>query len=408
MNSWWETPIYSNFLESIKDEIWSGKIVLAFLPKHTPPNFISALHSKLELKDKFYFERINLAECVDNVPYPVESFLFSHFGLDTEMDSYIPKSASAIFSELDSGSNKLFVFDNISAQIAEKFMGFLIDSGRFLTSIPLINRHKILVILDPSNYNNLNFMSESGIAKILFQGIFDKLNHTLGIRYYYKYDNGVFTNLIENLIASLSCHDIRLIESLLDCDDLIEEFQDCLLNFAKEQGWDRIKFKKVENLTGSEIWERWSLGLLEIQKDKPIYHSAYLKIHQKEAELNRRIWMSYTEILLPVIEEIRDNILKSDKFIFNPTFHNKITGEIITDKNDLEMGELCFYINRRREIVLKSIPVAGKDRIIEFVNICRSIRNDLAHLRIPETRNIKLFYNEYEEICKMMEPNVKI
>jgi len=406
MNSWWETPIYSNFLESIKDDIWSGKIVLAFLPKHTPPNFISALQSKLELKDKFYFERINLAECVENLSNPIESFLFSHFGLDTNMDTYIPKSASAIFSEVDSGSNKLFVFENLSASMADLFKRFLVDVGHFLTSLPLINRHKILIILDASNFNNLIFTSESGISKILFQGVFDKLNHTIGVRYYYKFENGVFTSLIENLIASLSCYDVRLIEKLIESDDIIEEFQDCLLNFANEHGWESIKFKRVEDLSDSEIWERWSLGLLEIKSDKPIYHSAYLKIHSKEAELNRRIWLSFTEILLPVIEEIRDNILKSDKFDFNPKFQNNITGEIITDKNDLEIGEICFYISRR-EIVLKSIPYAEKAKIIEFVNICRSIRNDLSHLKIPETKNIKRFYNEYEEVCKLMEPNVK-
>lgn len=406
MNSWWETPIYSNFLESIKDDIWSGKIVLAFLPKHTPPNFISALQSKMEIKDKFYFERINLAECDENVPYPIESFLFTHFGLDSNLDSYIPKSASAIFSKVDSGANKMFVLENLSAPMADLFKNFLVDVGRFLTSLPFFNRHKILIILDASNFSNLNFTSESGISKILFRGVFDKLNHTIGVRYYYKFDNGVFTSLIENLIATLSCYDIRLIESLLDCDDLIEEFQDCLLNFAKKHSWENIKFKKVENLSDADIWERWSLGLLEIQGDKPFYHSAYLKIHEKEAELNRRIWLSFTEILSPVIEEIRDRILKSDKLIFPFKFQNKITGEIITDKNDLEIGELCYFINRR-EIVLKSVPVTEKIRIIEFVNNCRSIRNDLAHLKIPETRNIKLFYNEYEEICKMLEPNVK-
>jgi len=414
MNSWWETPLCSKFINEITDEIHGGNIVLVFIPKHAHKNFLSQFKVVFDRNRNLLFDKINLKECDISDSKPVESLLFTLFEIDDNTNTFIPKNAASIFRYLedikekshieDNRSIDFFVFENVTNTILEHFRNFIIDLGHHLSSLPVYNRPKIMAIIDPEKFSNSDFTSETGISKILFQGVFDKLDLSLGLRYYHEYQADVFTALNESIIVSLALFDSELADELTDCDNLMKQYPEILINYATVRKWNEIKYISENNLTPDEIWKRWSIGILEIKNDKPVYHSAFLKAHNKEKELTKRIWTSGIEILMPLIEEFRGKILKSDKILFPKHFKNTKNGDIKT-KMDLEIGNIYHYVNTR-EINLKYFSQPEREKLKIYIKTSWSIRNDLSHLRMPTGDNIKQFLKEYDNIIQLLNNNI--
>ena len=402
MNSLWETPKNTEFLELIINEIWSGKIVLAFLPNHTPDDFLSQLKIKFGENKSIIYEKINLAYCDETDKKPIESLLFSHFELEEQTDTFIKKSTASIFNYVDFNPQKIFVFQNLPSTLIDHFREFIFTLAHHLISKSVHERHKVLVLLNPENFKLSDFTSESGIQRILYEGYSDKLDHTLSLRYYHKYEDEPFTPLYERMITSLSVYDPGLTESLIDCDNLIEDYREQLNEYAKSKKWDKISYKQIKRLTEDEIWEMWSKGILDKVNDEYEYHSAFLGIHNKESELEKRIWQSGIEILMPLIEEIRDRILKSKKLEFPDTIYNYKTEKFITNKMDLEIGEICYNVNKKN-IRIRWLNSSETNNVYDFINLCKTIRNDLSHLRIPSTQNIKKFFQGYDRIYMLLQ-----
>ena len=400
MDSWWETPLCSRFLKSIIDEVWAGQIVLVFLPKHIPEGFYSGLKIALKLRDINSFEKIDLNNCANDIPYPIESLIHTQFNLD-EQETFVGKRVNDIFSFLEARSSQVIIFENLPKLFLEKFKGFIEEYRRFSIQKALGNRHKIIVLLDPEIVKSNDFAGEAGIVKILFQGVFSKLDHYFGLRFYLDFNIGDITPLVENMISSLAQFDFILVEKLCNCEDLIEHYSDYLKDYAEQNHWGNIKFKPINQLTDDELWERWAKGILDKKSNTVIYHSAFLKIHEKDPELKRRIWHSGVEILLPMIEDSRNNILSCSKLVFPFKFLNEKTNEIKTNKFDFEVGEI-YYMMNKREIQFKGFSGSEIPRILNFVELCKTIRNDLAHLRIPQKNDITKFYREFYSIDEIL------
>jgi hypothetical protein len=335
MNSWWETPLHSKFLEEIGEVIDDGNIALIYTPLHTPESFLSQLKITLSKDEYISFEKVNLLDCDVDEEKPIESLLFSNFELDTNTEEFIPKTAAAIFEKIVLDENDVLVFENLPTLLLENFKGFIIDLGRYLSRKTIFDRQKIIVTLDPNQFRENDFANESGIYKIYFQGFYDKLDYSLGLRYYHNYSADNFTLLNENIIASISSFDVAVIDQLLECSNLMEDYPDILNEYAKENQWENIKFKELDKLTDEEVWERWAKGIIEIKDDIKVYHSAFLKIHNKDLELSKRVWVSGVAVLIPLIEEFRLRVLSCKNIFFPDYYSDTRTGDIKDDKMDL-------------------------------------------------------------------------
>ena len=246
-------------------------------------------------------------------------------------------------------------------------------------------------------------MFESGIQKIHFQGVFGKLENLLGIKMLYGYNHEMINDLYLSMIASLSRFDLRLIKNLSNCENLLEDYSDVLLQFAKKNEWDKVKYREPEDLTEHEIWERWSKGILEYKDNKIVYNSANLLIHNENDELETRLWISGLEVLLPFIEGFRKRVLKCNKLIFPFKCQNRKTGQLKTNKLDFEIGDICYLI-KNREVQLRWLSLNEKTVLIDFLNLSKDIRNDLAHLKFPKADDIKKFYTNYQEVYGLLDP----
>jgi hypothetical protein len=401
MNSWWETPLHSKFLKGIGDVIDDGNIALIYTPLHIPKSFLSQLKITLSKGEHISFEKVNLLDCDVEEDKPIESLLFNSFELDTNIEEFIPKTAAAIFEKIVLDENDVLVFENLPTLLLDNFKGFIIDLGRYLSRKTIFDRQKIIVTLDPNQFKENDFANESGIHKIYFQGCYDKLDYTLGLRYYYNYNADNFTLLNENIIASISSFDIKLIDELIECNNLMEDYPEILCDYAKENQWGNIKFKELDKLTEVEVWDKWAKGIIEIKDDIKVYHSAFLKIHNKDSELSKRVWVSGVAVMIPLIEEFRVKVLNC-KYIFFPDYYSDTrTGDVKEDKMDLEIGEICYFINKNY-IKLRGFSVLEKENLKKYINLCRIIRNDLSHLKMPVTSNVNLFIVNYESTSNLL------
>lgn len=401
MDSWWETPLCSGFLRNIVDEIWSGQFVLAFLPKHTPCGFISELKLISELRDIKSFKRINLKLCNLNDPFPIETLLHAHFHLG-ESDIFVGRRVFDIFNTTEVGISNLIIFENLSVPLLKSFKEFLEEYRLFSIKRVSSHRHKILVILDPNQFKSSDFAGEAGISKIHFEGIFDRLDQTLALRYLTELNLGYITPYIENLIVSLSQFDYTFSETLCGHMNLLENFREICLNHAKTNGWNKVEYIPTNLLSDKDYWLRWAKGIAEKKNGEIFYHSGYLIIHEKILEINKRIWQVGLEILLPMVENMRQKILNCPKFIFPVEFYNEKTKVLIEDKFEFEIGDI-FFLWKNFQIRFIGFSRIEKEQLFNFINLCKTIRNDLSHLRIPQTYDITQFYNEYNKVDNILK-----
>ena len=120
-------------------------------------------------------------------------------------------------------------------------------------------------------------------------------------------------------------------------------------------------------------------------------HVLWLYRNNKTAELNHRIWASQVQVLFPVIEMERIEIIEKYRNAINQVLvDNYITqyGEQITDPMEVELGTLCFMMSHRQDayIYMFYIPDQTDGERIKFLHECRNL---LAHVSICDPEQVR-------------------
>jgi hypothetical protein len=135
-----------------------------------------------------------------------------------------------------------------------------------------------------------------------------------------------------------------------------------LQEIAKERGWDGGE----EGLSLSG----WPRGMQDMVDGTAKEHSALLAMRHDTRALQRRIWNAEVGVLLPFVEEQRQDILARFAGVLRVPFITRF-GEEITDIRDLEIGHI--------ESQLAKNP-AVSNSIRQLITQLRIIRNALSHL----------------------------
>ena len=99
-------------------------------------------------------------------------------------------------------------------------------------------------------------------------------------------------------------------------------------------------------------------------------HSALLALRHDARALQRRIWNAEVGVMLPFVEEQRQDILARFAGVLRVPFMTRF-GEEITDIRDLEIGHI--------ESQLANNPAVSSS-IRQLITQLRTIRNALSHL----------------------------
>ena len=160
------------------------------------------------------------------------------------------------------------------------------------------------------------------------------------------------------LIAHVALWD-PLVSEYLACEKLQTIFAPTplLQEIAKERGWN----EGDEGLSRSG----WHRGMQNMVDGTQQEHAALLAMRHDTRALQRRIWNAEVGVLLPFVEEQRQDILARFAGVLRVPFLTRF-GEAITDIRDLEIGHI--------ESQLANNPAVNTS-IRQLITQLRKIRN---------------------------------
>lgn len=101
----------------------------------------------------------------------------------------------------------------------------------------------------------------------------------------------------------------------------------------------------------------------------------------REPTLCSAVWNAAIVVLFPVMEQMRLNCIhRNYQQLLRQLPINNSNGERVDDPYDLELGALCFLSGSQNEVM------SSEDR--NTIVLCRTVRNALAHNKIPEFDDI--------------------
>ncbi len=122
-------------------------------------------------------------------------------------------------------------------------------------------------------------------------------------------------------------------------------------------------------------------------------HVLWLYRNKKMKELKHRIWASQVQVLFPVIEVERIEIIERYRDVINKALSdNYITqyGERIIDPMEVEFGSLCYMMSHRQDgdanMYMLYIPDETYRERIRFLHECRNL---LAHVLVCEPEQVR-------------------
>lgn len=139
--------------------------------------------------------------------------------------------------------------------------------------------------------------------------------------------------------------------SILDPMNLLKEF-------AKRRNWT---FDAVKNAS-------WKDGMSDVVEGSQILHSAAVAMSEDRTELSRRIWRAQIGVIYPFIEEQRLRIIPQVRGYLH--FPINMAFGIVNDAEDLEVGQLLYLLTGK--------PI--RPRLRRLLVHLTAMRHALAHL----------------------------
>lgn len=168
-------------------------------------------------------------------------------------------------------------------------------------------------------------------------------------------DNPLRRSVLASSVARVASWDFDTACALLaESERTIMEPVDLLRTIAVEKGWS------------SETPLDWRLGTAS---GAGIAHPARAAVEDPPVEIHRRLWSAQLSVLLPWIEDIRQETVAGN--VYEVKRHMRNAGNGHADPFELELGDLHALFSRR-----------GADKAIRrTVRRLRDVRNQLAHRR---------------------------
>jgi len=354
---WWQLPGSRQFVSQIVQDLGDGKNVILCLPEHLPDGLASAVRS--ELGNEWDWSTLSIRD--EGQVEPVH-LLFDLFVREIGTDKI--RNARTLAQHEDF-AGKIIWLDDLTPSVWSAWKKFLTDYEQPCRAIPQLYRTLFCVrlvgeqALDPPKEDLcLSHQSWRGAVERLDMLLFTA-NHFQGKRL-----PDLQKRVAISVVASLALWDCVVSERLAyeNIDNILNPVL-ILQEIAKERGW-----YTEGNKPSKWSWER---GMTDIVEGEKKIHSAILAFNESGLkEINRRIWSAEVGIMLPFVEEIRQEILESLKGVLRVPF--KTDFGMISDRRDLEIGHIEYQISKNGMVVNPNIK--------QLVQQLKEIRNSLSHL----------------------------
>lgn len=358
---WWQLPGTRGFLENAIEDLRDGKNVVLCLPPHAPRDLRRALRETWQAADeRFYMIDLNDYDGLATRPLDL---LFHHFLPDaaaSELRDTQKLLSAAAFER------RIIWLNSVNGESHSTWCDFLQQYQHASRNSDFSHRNSVFIVPLTGNLAIQPPPEDVRLVKHEWRGVVDSLDALLYAATLYREKSGsrLRRKIAVALIANLALWDLSLAERLADesFNDLLDP-KNLLASIAAENGWS------------DKALRQWHCGMIDEIDGAQREHSALVACGDDGQQLSRRLWNAQVAVLLPFVEERRQELLLeyADVLPFWLKLYGAKTsvGEIISDVGDLEIGNLC-YLFKQAGVIANCQPQ---------IEDLREIRNELAHLR---------------------------
>lgn len=356
---WWRLPGPSSYLSRLLSELQNGHSLLLEWPAHSPRQWLAGLQTYDEnwcgdrSCSRFGFEAFQGME--------PEEFLYEKI-LRREVP--ITELRPENLVQVESFLMRVIVLDEMNVSSWAKWRPFLEKYASAARSLDSWQRTQFVVSLQgdaclesPGKYEFLKVHRWDGYVTSLDMQMYAA--YRLRER---KLPYGIEYKLLHALLTRLSIWDPALVDALCECS--IEQLcnPDALLqDFADGRNWAGVGLESRE--------KAWALGVLQKFENIDTPHGSRLDLCSAQNAPTYRIWQAQMEVLLPILERERHQII--DRFRTKLEVPFVTPTERIEDVRDLELGMILRQMSQNRD--------RFRDADREHVRMWRDVRNELAH-----------------------------
>lgn len=369
---WWKLPGPNNFLEIIGGEIRQGKNLIIALPSKVDLPLVLKIRDIVNGEKRYRWNKIS-----PNTSSPID-YLFGLFF--NRSNNYIEKKIKNLW-ESTSFQAQVFLLENLPEDSIDEWISFLLEYQHYLQNLDLLSRS--VFILPTFGDTNLKLpCSDNCLTVIKYQDRISDLDLELFFTHNLNYNSPptLISKLICSILTQLGNDEESFCRFLLaQSESNVFKPIEILKQYAKLKGWEKYKFKAIENLKTDEESLYLSAGILYLRDKRLTYHSAFLGLYDKTTELDRRIWTGQVKILFPFVEIIRQQLLAKlrDAGILTVPHRKKTTSGYIEILNyyDLEIGDILYQLN-----LSKNRHHALYFKLNKLVEVLKEIRDSVSHL----------------------------
>jgi hypothetical protein len=358
---WWSLPGPSAFVNAVIDDLREGKSVFLLLPAYSPGRLSVSL--KHALNDDFAW----LSSTVDSDATPI-NFLYDLPVPETDPGQL--RSPRTLVSK-DSFQGYVIWLEGLSAKNWPAWSEFFMEYERARSAVPPARRTHFLVPLIGVK-DALEIPQAIGISAQTWDGWLRPSDMR-----FYSYlraaerRNPLETELTFALVAELAGWDPELSEWLapLTLEQLTNPLEQ-LSAFARKRKWN--------SHSGDTTLRGWCLGVCQTVRGKVTPHTSILAISSQPSDIDRIVWRAEIGVLMPYIEEQRQDLLNRYRTSLWVPFTTK-NNELIEDVFNLEIGHIEYQL-----------AASGvKREEVSWASVLKRSRNSLSHLEPVDTELLK-------------------
>jgi len=353
--NWWELPGPRAFITAVERDVREGKSVFIQLPDHCPKRLSGSIRQVLG-DDLRWF-----STTIDTNVSPTE-FLYNLLVVGSDHRSL--RTPYTLIAEPSFQRHVIWI-EGLSPSIWPAWGAFFLEYERAGRSVHPARRTHFLVPLRTSNVR-IKVPTAIGLSEQIWNGWL-----RYGDMHFYsctcvgERPTSLETELTVALVAELARWDPDLCEwlSQYSVEQLVQP-RDLLSKFSAERGWN-------SNLEVANQ-DAWTLGACQIVKGKSVPHACLSSL----SELERLVWKAEITVLMPYIEEQRQNLLqKYQKFLRVP--FTTAQGQLIDSLFDLEIGHIEWQL-------VSSTAITREE--LSRVTFLKDARNSLSHFEPVDER----------------------
>jgi len=356
---WWQLPGPNRFVLRVVQDLRDGKNVILCLPEHLPGGLAYAVRSTLSEGDDWSWHTLHVH---GDDPVEPAHLLFSRFVPEVCPEAI--RNAQTLSKE-EAFTGKVIWLDGLTPNIWPIWKAFIADYEHACRSRSLLERTLFCVPL----IGDLAFAPPAEdvcLSQHHWRGVVDRLDMLLftSSLFQERWMPALQKRVVTSVVANLALWDPAVTERFASEElEKILHPVPILQEIARGRGWCPADGHSPPYL--------WSSGMIDLIEGEENIHSAALALKDVKGTITRRIWSAEVGVMLPFVEERRQEILTHLAGVLRVPFSTRF-GEVISDVHDLEIGHI------ESQLINNGITVHPNFR--RFVRRLREIRNCLSHL----------------------------